>query len=372
MHVQAREQTSSQATVVVALSGGVDSAVAAALLVQQGYRVIGAMLRLWSDPFAPGENACCTAEAGQLARQVAQHLDIPFYLLEAGRLFRQQVVEYFLEAHLRGHTPNPCLVCNRQVRWRHLLAFAQEMGAEFLATGHYARLRPLPDGRVQLLRGRDRRKDQSYALALLTQAQLQRTLFPLGEYTKTQVRQLAAKFGLPVAQRPESQDLCFLGGGDYRDFLRRYRPEAIRPGPILDLQGRPLGTHQGLAFYTIGQRRGLGLAAAQPLYVLAKDPQRNALIVGPAQALGFRGLEARQVNWILGEPPPLNPFSAQIKIRSRAQPAPAQVHLLEPEGFLARFATPLRDITPGQAAVLYQGEVCLGGGWITRALKEAP
>ncbi len=359
-------------TVVVALSGGVDSAVAAALLVQQGYRVLAAMLRLWTDPFAPGENACCTLEAQDLARQVAHQLGIPFHVVDAQALFRREVVEPFLESHLHALTPNPCVLCNRRVRWRLLLDWAQEHGAAFLATGHYARLRPLPDGRVQLLRGRDRRKDQSYVLAWLTQAQLRRTLFPLGDLTKAEVRRLAADFGLPVAQRRESQDLCFLGGGDYRDFLRRYRPEVVQPGPILSPTGERLGIHQGLAFYTIGQRRGLGIAAPEPLYVLDKDPQRNALIVGPARALGFVALEAEQVNWILGAPPPQDVFRAQVKIRYKAPPAPATVERLAADVIRVRFDQPLRDITPGQAAVLYDGEVCLGAGWIRRAFREMP
>lgn len=351
-------------TVLVAMSGGVDSSVAAALLVQQGYRVIGAMLRLWAAPGPQAENACCTLEAADLARVVARQLGIPFHTLDAREAFRAQVVEPFLEAHAQARTPNPCLWCNRRVRWAHLWAFAQEVGADYIATGHYARLRRLPDGPVQLLRGLDEHKDQSYVLSMLPQAYLQHTLLPLGEYTKPEVRRLAAEFRLPVAQRPDSQDLCFLGGYDYRTFLERYRPELVQPGPILSPDGQRLGTHQGLAFYTIGQRRGLGVAAPEPLYVLAKDVQRNALIVGPARALGFRALEAYQVNWVAGHPPSEPTFRAQVKIRYKARPAPATITLLDEHTFRAEFDEPLRDITPGQAAVVYQGDLCLGGGWI--------
>lgn len=356
--------TEHKPTVLVAMSGGVDSSVTAALLVQEGYRVIGAMLRLWAAPGPQAENACCTLEAMDLARVVAQQLGIPFHTLDTEAVFRAQVVEPFLEAHARARTPNPCLWCNRRVRWAHLLAFAEEMGADYIATGHYARLRRRPDGSVRLLRGLDEHKDQSYVLALLPQTHLRRTLLPLGEYTKAEVRRLAAEFRLPVAQRPDSQDLCFLGGYDYRTFLERYRPELVQPGPILTREGRRLGTHQGLAFYTIGQRRGLGVSAAEPLYVLAKDIEHNALIVGPARELGQRALEAYKVNWIAGQPPRSQTFRAQVKIRSKAHPAPATITLLNDRAFRAEFDEPLRDITPGQAAVLYQGEVCLGGGWI--------
>ena len=316
--------------VAVAMSGGVDSSVAAALLVEQGYRVIGIMLRLWSEPGCEDLNRCCTPQAMSLARQVAAHLGIPFYVLDAKQPFRATVVEAFFEGYARGVTPNPCLVCNRRIRWGFLLEHARALGAERFATGHYARLRRLPDGTVQLLKGRDAAKDQSYVLAMLSQEQLQRTLLPIGEYTKAEVRALAERFGLPVAQRPDSQDLCFLAGQDYRDFLARHRPDTLRPGPILTPDGQEIGRHRGLAFYTIGQRKGLGLAAPRPLYVLDKDPARNALIVGPAEALGRRALAddrprghrrgggGRSRRRRLSEPGPGRP----TRLRARRQPAP--------------------------------------------------
>ena len=356
------------ATVVVGMSGGVDSSVAAALLVKQGYRVIGVMLRLWSEPGKEGQNRCCTVEAMVMAQRVAQHLGIPFYVYDVREAFYRIVVRAFFEGYARGWTPNPCLVCNARVRWGLLLDYARTLGAEYLATGHYARLRPLPDGRVQLLRGVDRQKDQSYVLSVLTQEQLQRTLLPVGEYTKDEVRRMAREWGLPVAERRDSQDLCFLAGEDYRTFLARHRPDLERPGPIVTPEGRRVGTHRGLAFYTIGQRRGLGLRVGRPMYVVAKDVERNVLVVAPKEYRARRGLLARAVNWILGEPPAPGPFRAEVQIRYRARAVPATVEPLEGgAAFRARFDEPVWDITPGQQAVVYQGEVCLGGGTIVAA-----
>ena len=362
--------TGRQATVVVGMSGGVDSSVAAALLVRQGYRVIGVMLRLWAEPGCEHLNRCCTPEAMLAARQVAHRLGIPFYVYDVRQVFYRTVVQAFFQGYARGWTPNPCLVCNAHIRWGALLHYARQLGADYFATGHYARLRRTEDGRVQLLRGVDRNKDQSYVLSVLTQEQLQHTLLPIGEYTKDQVRRMAEEWGLPVAHRRESQDLCFLAGEDYRSFLARHRPDLEKPGPILDLEGRLLGTHRGLAFYTIGQRRGLGLRTGRPLYVLAKDVARNALIVGPREARGKKTLIAREVNWILGEPPAAT-FRAEVQIRYRARAVPASIALVE-EGraFRVAFDEPVWDITPGQRAVVYQGDLCLGGGTIV-AVEDA-
>jgi tRNA-specific 2-thiouridylase len=349
------------------MSGGVDSSVAAARLVQQGYTVIGMMLRLWSEPGYEAENRCCTPEAMALARRVAAKLGIPFYAVDAQAVFRQQVVQYLLDGYLRGDTPNPCLACNRHVRWEFLLQHALALGAEHLATGHYARLHS-QDGQVQLWRGVDRNKDQSYVLSMLTQAKLQRSLFPLGEYTKPQVRQMAREFDLPVAERADSQDLCFLGPADYRDFLRRQAPQAEKPGPILNRAGEEVGQHQGLAFYTIGQRKGLGIAAPQPLYVLDKEFERNALIVGGADELGRSALLAAEVNWVSGQPP-AEPQRMAVKIRYRATEAWGMVTPLDAARAEVRFEAPVRDITPGQVVVFYDGDLCLGGGIIQAALK---
>jgi tRNA-specific 2-thiouridylase len=349
--------------VVVAMSGGVDSSVAAALLVQQGCRVTGMMLRLWSEPGNEVANRCCTPEAMAMARRVARQLDIPFYALDAQNVFRQQVVQSFIDGYLQGGTPNPCLVCNQRIRWGFLLEHARTLGADWMATGHYARLETDLAGKVHLQRGADPQKDQSYVLHVLNQVQLRQASFPLGGYTKAEVRQLARDFHLPVSERPESQDLCFLGSDDYRQFLLRQAPAAANPGPILGRDGRQMGTHQGLAFYTIGQRKGLGIAAPQPLYVLEKDLSRNVLIVGTQEELGKKTLFASQVKWVLGEPPEA-PFRAQVKIRYKAADAWGKVIPMGGDRVQVQFDQPLRDITPGQAAVFFQERECLGGGII--------
>ncbi len=349
--------------VVIAMSGGVDSSVAAALLKQQGYQVIGMMLRLWSEPGRESANRCCTPESMALARRVAARIEIPFYAVDAKEAFHESVVRFFEDGYLRGVTPNPCLVCNRQIRWGFLLEQALSLGANYLATGHYARLRQNGDGGLQLLRAFDQEKDQSYVLHVLGQKQLCHALFPLGEYSKPQVRQLARDFSLPVSERAESQDLCFLGDGNYREYLQRNAPQTANPGPILNPNGQTVGQHQGLAFYTIGQRKGLGLSAPQPLYVLDKDLQRNTLIVGGVDQLGKSELVASRVNWVSGTPPS-QPFRAEVKIRYRAKGAWGVVTPLEDQGVQVRFDEPLRDITPGQAAVFFDGLICLGGGII--------
>jgi tRNA-uridine 2-sulfurtransferase len=348
--------------VIVAMSGGVDSSVAAALLKQQGFNVIGLMLRLWSEPGKEGYNRCCSPDSVGLARRVSFRLGIPFYTVDAQEFFHKKVVSYFLDGYRQGETPNPCLVCNRLVRWEFLLERALAFNADYMATGHYARVRPTGSG-VELLRGVDRNKDQSYVLHVLNQSQLKHALFPLGEYTKEEVRQLARDFNLPVADRTESQDLCFLGDEDYRDFLRRNAPEVQKPGPILNNQGEQLGEHQGLAFYTIGQRKGLGISSPIPLYVLEKDIGSNALIVGRKEELGRRDLLVKDVNWISGTPPD-DAFRAEVKIRYRAREAWATVTPQAGDSAEVLFDESLLDITPGQAAVFYDGDLCLGGGLI--------
>ncbi len=352
--------------VVIAMSGGVDSSVAAGLLVQQGYPVIGMMLRLWNEPGQESANRCCTPESMALARRVARKFEIPFYAVDVREIFRQTVVQSFIDGYAQGVTPNPCLVCNRQIRWGRLLAHARSLGAEFLATGHYARVDRPENGPVRLLRGQDPDKDQSYILSGLNQQQLSQALFPVGGYTKQAVRELAREFDLPVAEQPDSQDLCFITAGDYRDFLRRHAPQVEKPGPILDIHGQQLGHHKGLAFYTIGQRRGLGLSSPAPLYVIRKDLDRNALIVGAREHLGAPELLARDVNWIAGRPPSA-PIQASVKIRYKSREQTARISPLPDERVHVRFATPLPGITPGQLAAFYHEDLCLGGGIIERA-----
>lgn len=351
--------------VVVAMSGGVDSSVAAALLLQQGYDVTGMMLRLWSEPGKEDSNRCCTPDSMAQARRVAHTLDIPFYVVDAKQVFRETVVNYFLEGYARGETPNPCLLCNRHIRWTVLFEHARALGADFMATGHYVRRRATPDGRVELLRALDDSKDQSYVLHVLPQEKLAHALFPVGDHPKSAIRAMAEACGLSTAKRPDSQDLCFLAGEDYRSFIQRNAVEMLAPGEIVTRSGQVLGRHTGLPNYTIGQRKGLGIAHAEPLYVLGKDAAANTLIVGAASELGQRELLAVQINWTAGLVPD-GPFRAEVKIRYSARPAWAWVTPLD-NGSRAQvvFDSPARDITPGQAAVFYQGEVVWGGGIIT-------
>ena len=351
------------AKVVIAMSGGVDSSVAAALLKEQGHDVTGMMLRLWSQPGKEESNRCCTLDSQLLARRVANKLDIPFYVIDAKETFRNVVVDYFLEGYARAETPNPCLMCNRHIRWGTLREHALALGAEYMASGHYVRLQKKDDGEVQLLRGVDRGKDQAYVLHVLTQERLRQSLFPVGDYPKTEIREFARKFNLPVAEKSDSQDLCFLAGGDYRDFLREYAPQTTQPGEIVASDGKVLGEHQGLAFYTIGQRKGLGVSSPVPLYVLGKDPVKNRLVVGQAEELGSRTTEVSGINWISGIAP-RDAFRAEVKIRYTAKEAWAEIMPIGTDQAQLTFDAPQRDITAGQAAVFYDGEICLGGGII--------
>lgn len=359
------------------MSGGVDSSLAAALLVEQGHDVVGVMLRLWAESVAGQErtNKCCSLEAVDDARRVADRLDIPFYLINVERPFKQRVVDFTVNEYLGGRTPNPCIECNRYIRFDYLFNYAMSLGADALATGHYARVRrkgygPGPEtaevtqAGYQLLKGVDEQKDQSYVLHVLTQYHLARVRFPVGDYRKSAVRQMAADRGLPVASRHDSQDLCFLADGNYRRFLQDWSPPgAIEPGPIVDSSGTPMGTHQGLPFYTVGQRKGLGIAAGEPLYVLRLEPATNTLVVGPHSELGRDHLVAHRVNWVEGRPP-REAVPAQVKIRYRARLTPATVTPLSEGRVQIDFDYPLRGITPGQGAVFYDEDVCLGGGII--------
>lgn len=348
------------------MSGGVDSSTTAALLVERGYDVIGLMMRMWSeegDGLLP--NKCCSPEAVADARGVCQRLGIPFYLFNVEAEFKTRVVDFFADGYAAGITPNPCLQCNRFVKFGTLLAKARALGAEQLATGHYARILQDNAGDYELWKGIDPRKDQSYALHILSQEQLAQTMFPLGEYTKDQTRERARGYGLRVATKDDSQDLCFIADGDYRNFMRRNRPDALVPGPILDSSGNVLGQHTGLPDYTIGQRKGLGIAAGEPLYVTALDGTHNALIVGRAGELGKTELLARNVNWIPAKLAEQLPMRAAVKIRYRAAAQPATIFIAHDNSVRVVFDAPLRDITPGQAAVFYDGERCLGGGIIS-------
>jgi tRNA-specific 2-thiouridylase len=355
-----------ETTVVVAMSGGVDSSLAAALLVEQGYHCIGVMMRLWAEVH-PGEgstNKCCSLESVHDARGVADQLGIPFYLINVEQPFKQSVVDYFIAGHRAGETPNPCLACNRHIRFDYLLNYARRLGADYLATGHYARLRRQEDGTIHLLKGVDDAKDQSYVLSVMGQAELRDVLFPIGDFPKPEVRKLAAARGLPTASKHDSMDLCFVADDDYRRFLQDWAADAMRPGPIVDRAGRTYGEHQGLPGYTIGQRKGLGIGGTrEPLFVVELDHARNALVVGPAAELSRDTLMARDVNWTL-DMPPAQGTPASCKIRYRAQPAACTLHPHADGRVEVRFDAPLRGITPGQGAIFYDGDLCLGGGII--------
>lgn len=342
------------------MSGGLDSTMAAALLLERGFRVEGLTMRLWQEDAAAGEALVAAARAACAALGIRHHT------VDMTQRFLQDVVSCFLSEYARGRTPNPCLQCNRLLKFGGLLEWAQREGFDILATGHYARI-DRQDGRYRLLAGVDRRKDQSYFLYALGQAQLAQLSFPLGELTKERVRAMARERGLRAAERPESQDVCFILESDYRRFVARRRPEAVVPGPIYSRAGRVLGEHRGLASYTIGQREGLGISAPRPLYVLEIDPPRNALVVGHAEELGHRGLEAEGASYVSGQAPPPG-LEVEARIRYRARGHRAQAWPLEGGRLRVTFYEALRDITPGQAVVLYRGDEVLGGGIIDGAV----
>jgi tRNA-specific 2-thiouridylase len=352
-----------QKRAVIAMSGGVDSSLAAALLVESGYDVVGIMLRLWSvadDGHGPA-NRCCALDAQYDAQRVADQLDIPFYVINIASEFKARVVEYFVAEYAAARTPNPCVECNRQVRFDLLLRRALALNADFLATGHYARTKRV-DGKYQLLRGIDRHKDQSYILHVLGQKQLEHTLFPVGSLTKNQVRAEAKRRRLPVADRQDSQDLCFVSEEGYGSYLAQRLGDKVKPGPITNTSGRVLGEHRGLIHYTIGQRKGINVGSSKRLYVVGLEPDENSLVVGTADELGRHSCLVKNVNWVAGHPPS-DRFDATAKIRYKARDASVSVSVAE-QGLHVAFDQPLRDITPGQALVLYDGEQVLGGGSI--------
>jgi tRNA-uridine 2-sulfurtransferase len=344
--------------VVVAMSGGVDSSVAAALLKEQGYEVVGVGLRFPDcTPSTSGKVSCCGMGGMEDARAVADRLAFPFYVLDYRGDFEREVIEPFCRAYLRGETPNPCIVCNAVLKFGSLLEKALALGAAYMATGHYARVLRPPGGQPLLAKGLDRAHDQSYFLYSLTPRQLAHTLFPVGELTKDEVRERAARLGLAVAAKPASQDTCFVGEEDYREFVARRHPEAARPGPIVDPDGKVLGEHKGIAGYTVGQRKGLGLATGEPLYVLAVDGPGNRLVVGPQRARRCQSLLAAGVNW-LAEPRP----TLRVRTRYRGIEAEARVEPRPGDQAAVEFSEPQLPVAAGQAVVFYDGEVVVGGG----------
>ena len=347
--------------IVVAMSGGVDSSAAACLLKEQGHEVIGLFMRNGKPAEREGGKGCCTLADSHDAQAVASRLDFPFYAINFEEQFGQ-LIDYFVEEYLRGRTPNPCIRCNRDLKFGHLLDFAREFSADAVATGHYARLES-SDGRRVIRRGVDRDKDQSYVLFNLTQEQLGRVEFPIGHLHKGQVRELARRAGLRVHDKHESQDICFVPDGDYRKILREHSPGKSSPGSIVDEGGRVVGEHEGLEYYTVGQRRGLGVALGSPRYVTKLDTTTNTVHIGPDDQLFSEEFIVDRVNWV-SVPELAGPEYCDVQIRYTHVPAPATVEPLEGGRARVAFDEPQRAITPGQAAVFYREDDILGGGWI--------
>jgi tRNA-specific 2-thiouridylase len=356
--------------IVVAMSGGVDSSVAAALLAEQGHDVIGVSMQLYDQSEGDGRSAsaaafgtCCTIDDLHDARRVAASIGIPHYILNLENRFDEQVVSNFIREYTAGRTPIPCAHCNADLKFSTLLERALGFGADALATGHYARVDVAQDGRYRLRRGADPTKDQTYFLFSLTQEQLARACFPVGALGKQQVREHARRLALRVASKPDSQEICFVPDGDYARFIERVSPQSRRPGTLVDRDGAVLGAHDGVHRFTVGQRRGLGLSAREPMYVLAIRPDTSEVVVGPRDALGRTTLTASQVNWVSGEPA-ADWMAVTAQIRHRHTPAPARVRASEIDRAELVFDQPQTAITPGQAVVFYDADVVVGGGWI--------
>lgn len=355
--------------VVVAMSGGVDSSLAAALLQEQGYDVVGVTMRLSAENRdAPSnDRSCCSLSSVDDARRVADVLGIPHYVMDFTEPFQHAVIDYFFNEYLHGRTPNPCIACNRFIKFEGLLHKSKELGASYIATGHYARIDHGKDGTYRLRKGLDLEKDQSYVLYHMNQEILAHVLLPLGVFSKHETRRMAEQYHLPVAYKAESQEICFVPRDDYKSYLREKRPESCCPGNIVDRAGNVLGIHEGIAFYTIGQRKGLGIAATQPLYVTALDTLHNRVVVGTANEVYARGLTASDLNWTM--PIALdNPRTVQAKIRYGKRSASATITSHKDGEVHVLFSEPQRAVTPGQSIVFYEDDVVLGGGIIDQMI----
>ena len=355
--------------VVIAMSGGVDSSTAACILVKQGYEVIGLSMKL-PNLGEVSDSGCCGIQGIDDARNVAQKLGIPFYALNYEKEFEAEVIDYFCQEYMNGRTPNPCIICNEKIKFGSLLKKAKELGAHYIATGHYARIEyDSISKRYLLKKGIDREKDQSYFLFSLSQQQLASIIFPLGNYTKEEVRKLAKEFGLKIHNKPASQEICFIPNNDYRQFLQHRLTQikdqintGIKPGPIVNTGGKIIGEHQGIAFYTVGQRKGIG-AYKKPYYVLSIDEKKNTIMIGEEKDLYRNILIAKNVNWIYGEKI-LKSMKVTAKIRYKHQECRATISTYSDNRIKVKFEKPQRAITPGQAVVFYDNEIVVGGGWI--------
>ncbi|MEM6961657.1 MAG: tRNA 2-thiouridine(34) synthase MnmA [Myxococcota bacterium] len=346
--------------ILVAMSGGVDSAVAAALLKEQGYDLIGVTLHLWAAGPSEQVGRCCAPEDREDASRVSEYLGIPHYVIDKREAFEQEVVRPLIDGYLAGATPSPCVHCNRTVKLTYLLSLAERFGASHVATGHYVRLRPSPEG-TRLLKGRDQTKDQSYFLFGVPQQVLKRMIFPLGSMTKNETRAHGRRLGIPNADKPDSQELCFIPDGDVAGFIKSKRPDAVRSGHIEDEDGTVLGDHDGIVGFTVGQRKGLGLGGGPARYVLKIVPEERRLVVGSAESLKESALIAAEASWVLT--PPESEFDAEVRIRYRHKPAKARIRPHH-QTFSVEFAEPQHAVTKGQAAVIYREDEVVGGGFI--------
>lgn len=352
--------------VVVGMSGGVDSSVAAYLLKEQGYEVIGVTMQIWQDEdeYTQQENGgCCGLSAVDDARRVANELDIPYYVMNFKNEFKENVIDYFAAEYLAGRTPNPCIACNRYVKWESLLRRSLDIGADYIATGHYARIQKLDNGRYAIGKSATAAKDQTYALYNLTQEQLAHTLMPVGEYTKEEIRGIAEKINLQIANKPDSQEICFVPDKDYAGFIRDYTGKDIPQGNFVNLKGEVIGRHKGITHYTIGQRKGLNLALGHPVFVVAIRPETNEVVIGENTDVFGDVIYANHLNY-MSIADLTGPMEVMAKIRYNHQGSPCLIEKVEDDMIKCTFPEPVRAITPGQAIVFYEGDYVLGGGTI--------